>query len=121
MQYLLLCRFNEDAWEAIPAAERATIMEEYHGVLDALEREGRHVATAKLEPVAAGQTVRHDGNGPITDGPFVETKEHLGGYHLIEADDLEQATSIAGRFPTLPAGGVIEVRPLMPEGRSWTG
>lgn len=121
MQVLLLCRFNEEAWGAIPRTERAAIMKEYHAVLDDLEREGRHVATAKLEPVAAGRTLRHDGDGPVTDGPFLETKEHLGGVHLIECDDLEQATAIAGRFPTLAAGGTIEVRPLMPGGERWTG
>lgn len=121
MQVLLLCRFNEEAWGAIPEEERAAIMEEYHAVLDDLERNGRHVATAKLEPVAAGRTVRHDGDGPVTDGPFLETKEHLGGYHVVECDDLEQATAIAARFPTLAAGGTIEVRPLLPGGERWTG
>lgn len=121
MQVLLLCRFNEEAWEAIPEDERAAIMVEYHAVLDDLERSGRHVATAKLEPVAAGRTVRHDGDGPVTDGPFLETKEHLGGYHVVECDDLEQATAIAARFPTLAAGGTIEVRPLLSGGERWTG
>jgi len=121
MQYLLLCRFNEDAWEAIPRAERAAIMEEYHAVLDDLERTGRHVSTAKLEPVSAGRTVRHDGRTAVTDGPFLETKEHLGGYHLIECKDLEEATAIAARFPTLPAGGAIEVRPLITDGARWSG
>lgn len=121
MQFLLLCRFNEDAWEAIPESERAAIMEEYHAVLDELDRTGRHVSSAKLEPVAAGRTVRHDGRTPVTDGPFLETKEHLGGYHVIECDDLEEATAIAGRFPTLPVGGAIEVRPLIANGEGWSG
>jgi len=112
MQYLLLCRFNEEQWEAIPASERDAIMEEYHAVLADLDRDGRHLATAKLQPVAAGRTVRHDGHAPVTDGPFMETKEHLGGYHLIECASLDDATAIAARFPTLPLGGVMEVRPL---------
>lgn len=113
MQYLLLCRFNEDDWNAIPDAEREEIMERYHALLDELDEDGRHVATAKLDSVTEGRTVRHDGKGPTTDGPFVETKEHLGGYHLIEAASLEEATEIAGRFPTLPRGGVVEVRPVL--------
>ncbi len=113
MHYLLLCRFNEEAWNAIPEAERAAIMEKYHRLLDELDASGRHVATGKLEPVAAGRTVRHDGNGPMTDGPFLETKEHLGGYHLIEAESLDEATEFAARFPTLPRGGVVEVRPML--------
>lgn len=121
MRYLLLCRFNETEWESIPKAEREGIMEEYHAVLAALDREGRHLATAKLEPVAAGVTVRHDGATPVVDGPFLETKEHLGGYHLIECDSLEEATAIAARFPTLPLGGAIEVRPLIPDPSAWRG
>ncbi len=112
MQYLLLCRFNEDDWNAIPEAERDEIMEEYHGVLDGLERAGAHLATGKLQPVGAGLTVRHANGRPVTDGPFLETKEHLGGYHLVEAASMEEATAIAARFPTLARGGVMEVRQL---------
>jgi hypothetical protein len=48
----------------------------------------------------------------VTDGPFAETKEQLGGYHLIECQNLDEAISIAARIPTLPAGGAIEVRPV---------
>ncbi len=121
MQYLLLCRFNEEAWEAIPRFEREAIMDEYHAVLDDLDRTGRHLATAKLQPAAMGRTVRHDGRAPVTDGPFMETKEHLGGYHLIECGDLSEATEIAARFPTLAVGGVMEVRPLVPDGSRWRG
>jgi hypothetical protein len=112
MQYLILCRFNEADWNAIPETERDELMEEYHAVLDGLDRGGKHLATAKLQPVAAGRTVRHANGRPVTDGPFMETKEHLGGYHLVEADSLEEATAIAARFPTLARGGVMEVRPL---------
>lgn len=112
MQYLLLCRFNEDDWNAIPESERDEIMQEYHEVLDTLERDGRHLGTGKLQPVAAGRTVRHADGKLVTDGPFVETKEHLGGYHLVQADSMDEATAMAARFPTLAHGGVIEVRPL---------
>ena len=111
-QFLLLCRFNEDAWNTIPEAERNEIMEEYHAVLARLDHEGRHLATGKLQPVASGVTVRHDGVRPVTDGPFLETKAHLGGYHLVEAESLEEAAALAARFPTLAHGGVMEVRPL---------
>lgn len=113
MQYLLLCRFNEDAWQAIPASERETIMKAYRDVLDDLDRSGKHVTTGQLQPRAAGRTVRHrGGRAVITDGPFMETKEHLGGYHLIECDSMEEAVAVASRIPTLPAGGTVEVRPL---------
>jgi len=49
----------------------------------------------------------------VTDGPFMETKEHLGGYHLVECDSLDEAVAVAARIPTLPAGGTVEVRPLL--------
>jgi len=112
MQYLLLCRFNEDDWNAIPEAEREEIMEEYRALLDTLDRDGKHLATGKLQPVANGVTVRNSNGRPVTDGPFVETKEHLGGYHLVEAESMDEATAIAARVPTIARGGAIEVRPL---------
>lgn len=114
MKYLLLCRFNEDVWAAIPAPERDRIMDAYRGVIADIERAGQHVTTAQLEPRAAGRTLRHAGGRTVvTDGPFMETKEHLGGYHLIECDSLDEAVAIAARIPTLPAGGTVEVRPLL--------
>lgn len=114
MQYLLLCRFNEDAWQAIPESERAEIMERYWSTLGELDREGRHLATGRLQPLSAGRTVRRGEDGrPVTDGPFMETKEHLGGYHLVEAESIDEAAAIAARIPTLARGGIVEVRPLM--------
>ena len=113
MQFMLLCRFNEDDWQAIPPLEREAIMADYHALLDELTADGRHLATGKLEPVAAGRTIRYDGSGPVTDGPFMETKEHLGGFHVIEVEDMDEASAVAARFPTLPAGGVVEVRALV--------
>lgn len=114
MQYMLLCRFNEEAWQAIPEGERDRIMAAYYAVLDDLDKTGRHLTTGQLEPRAAGRTVRHrEGRVVVTDGPFMETKEHLGGYHLIEADSIEEAVAVAARIPTLPAGGTVEVRPLL--------
>lgn len=115
MQYMLLCRFNEDEWNAIPASERESIMAAYWTLLEELDQDGLHVTTGQLEPRAAGRTVRRmRGELVVTDGPFMETKEHLGGYHLIECDSLEEAVGVAARIPTLPAGGTVEVRPLLP-------
>jgi hypothetical protein len=114
MQYLLLCRFNEEAWAAIPESERARIMDAYWEVLADLDRSGQHVTTGQLQPRAVGRTLRHrEGRLTVTDGPFMETKEHLGGYHLIECDSLDDAVTVASRIPTLPAGGTVEVRPLL--------
>src|SRR5262245_12983985 len=113
MQYLLLCCFEEKRWEAIPAAQRDTIMQDYGALLQSLDRSGQHVASARLQPVAAAATVRARGGKPaVTDGPFAETKEQLGGYHLVECKDAAEAMAIAKRIPTIPYGGVVEVRPL---------
>lgn len=114
MQYVLLCRFNEDDWNAIPAAERGAIMSAYRALVDELDRDGRHMATGQLEPLAVTRTVRRRaGELVVTDGPFMETKEHLGGYHVIECGSVDEAVEVAARIPTLPAGGTVEVRPLL--------
>ena len=81
-----------------------------------LSEAGELVAAEGLAPPAMARVVHMDkGRGPeVTDGPFAETKEQLGGYHLVECRDLDEALCIAARIPTLSAGGAIEVRPFMP-------
>ena len=69
---------------------------------------------AQLQPSATATTVRVDGGSTLTtDGPFAETKEALGGFYLIEADDLDAALEIAARIPAARMGGSVEVRPLV--------
>jgi hypothetical protein len=114
MQYLLMCCCDEALWAKLPDAERSRIMGDYGKLLHELEVSGRLLAGAQLERSARAVTVRRkDGKALITDGPFAETKEQLGGYHLVECKDREEAVSIALRIPTLPAGGTIEVRPVL--------
>jgi hypothetical protein len=109
-----MCCFNEAQWAKLPGAERERIMDEYGKLMHELKTSGRLVAGAKLDESASAVTVREKNGKPvITDGPFAETKEQLGGYHLIECKDRDEAISIALRIPTLPAGGTIEVRPLL--------
>jgi len=68
----------------------------------------------QLRPVETATTVRVEGGQMLlTDGPFVEAKEHLGGYYLIDADDLDAALELAARIPAARMGGVIEVRPVV--------
>ncbi len=68
----------------------------------------------QLQPVETATTVRvQDGETLLTDGPFVDAKEHLGGYYVVEADDLDAALEIAARIPAARMGGAIEVRPLV--------
>jgi hypothetical protein len=115
MRYLLLCCFDEKRWEAIPESQRDGIMREYGELLQRLDKSGRHLASGKLQPSSTATSVRREnGKLAVTDGPFAETKEQVGGYHLIECKDLDEAISIAKRIPTIPFGGTIEVRPLAP-------
>ena len=115
MRYLLLCCFDEKRWEAIPELQRDGIMREYGELMQSLDKSGLHLASAQLQPSSTAATVRREnGKLAVTDGPFAESKEQVGGYHLIECKDLDEAISIAKRIPTIPFGGTIEVRPLEP-------
>ena len=113
MRYLLLCCFDEKRWKEIPESKRGGIMREYGELLQDLDKSGQHLASAKLQSSSTAATVRgRNGKPAVTDGPFAEAKEQLGGYHLIECKDVGEAIAIAKRIPTIPFGGTIEVRPL---------
>jgi hypothetical protein len=118
VQYMLMCCFDEKAWEKLSEAQRNKIMKEYGEVVRGLVKNGQLRGGGQLHPTSSATTVRMKNGAPVfTDGPFAETKEQLGGYHLIECKDLNEAISIAARIPTLPAGGAVEVRPVaMTEG-----
>jgi hypothetical protein len=114
MQFLLMCCANEEQWGKLPDSQRGAIMDEYWKLIRELKESGRLLSGAKLDRAASAVTVRKkDGKPAITDGPFAETKEQLGGYHLVECKDRDEAVAIALRIPTLPVGGTIEVRPLL--------
>lgn len=111
MQYMLMCCFNEAQWESIPSVQRDGIMRRYETVVRDLIESGHYIGGAKLRPSASATTIREKNGRPaITDGPFAETKEQLGGYHVIECADVEEAIAIAQRIPTIPFGGTVEVR-----------
>lgn len=113
MQYLLMCCFDEKQWDAIPKAQRDEVMREYGDWIENTGAAGHYLAGAKLQPTASATTLRSRSGKPVvTDGPYAETKEQLGGYHLLECRDLDEALAIASRIPTLRVGGTIEVRPL---------
>ena len=113
MRYLLLCCFNEKKWEAIPESKRGGIMRDYRELMQSLHASGQHLATGKLQPVGTATTVRgQNGKPTVVDGPYAETKEQLGGYHVFECKTLDEAIAIAKRIPTVPHGGTVEVRPL---------
>ncbi|HEY5861679.1 MAG TPA: YciI family protein [Casimicrobiaceae bacterium] len=113
MHYMLMCCIDETTWGAMAPAARDGVMRDYGSLIDDLVKNGRYVSGGKLRPVATATTVRHKGGRPVlTDGPFAETKEQLGGYHVVECADIDEAIAVAQRIPTLRVGGTVEVRPL---------
>jgi len=110
MKYMLLIYHNEPSWNAITESERQQIYLEYRKLRGELEARGQFVTGSQLQPITTATSVRvRDGKELITDGPFAETHEVLGGYFLIEAENLDEATSIAARIPSARTG-TIEVR-----------
>jgi hypothetical protein len=113
MRYLCLIYENEKQWESMPQAEAEAIMGEYFAFTDGIRSNGKLVAGEALQPTQTATTVRvRNGKISTTDGPFVETKEQLGGFYLIEATDLNDAIQIAAKIPSARFGGV-EVRPVV--------
>ena len=114
MQYLLLIYGAENHWETLKESEKQEIYKEYMGLSEGLRRTGKYVGGNELKPVATATTVRvRNGKKAVTDGPFAETKEQLGGYYLVEAGNLDEAIEVAARIPSVRFGS-IEVRPINP-------
>lgn len=113
MQYMLMCCCDEKAWTQLPDSEKHRIMQEYGALIQGLVKSGQLWGGGQLRSTSSATTLRmKNGKAVFTDGPFAETKEQLGGYHLVECQDLDEALSIAALIPTLPAGGAIEVCPF---------
>ena len=107
MKYLCLVYADENVVHTVPDRECVAYDE-------GLRESGRCVASEALEPVESAKTVRvRDGRVSVTDGPFAETKEQLGGFYLIEARDFDEAIAVAARIPPARVGS-IEVRPIRP-------
>lgn len=115
MQYLLMIYDAEKQWADMPEAKRNAILGEYIGFTKAITESGHFVAGDALQPSHTATMVRvKDGKVTRTDGPFAETREQLGGYYLINAKDLDEATLIAAKIPSAAHGiGCIEVRPVL--------
>lgn len=114
MKYLLTIYEREADWAALPEEEQGRAFGEYMALSAELAATGRMIAAEPLEPVATASTVRvRDGKTVVTDGPFAETREQLGGFYLIDVESLDEALAIAARIPGARLGGV-EVRPVMP-------
>ena len=112
MKYLCLVYHEEATVDALPAEEYAALMSDVFDYREELRRSGHDLASSPLQPVRTATTVRvRNGSVSITDGPFAETREQLGGFYLIEARDLNDAIRVAAKMPSARVGA-IEVRPI---------
>jgi len=111
MQYLMLIYHNESEFAKTTEQDKAAMYQEFGQLREDLG--GKFVGSNQLQPTATATLVRvRDGKRLVTDGPFAETKEQLGGYILIDAKDLDEAIVVAGRIPVARTGS-IEVRPVV--------
>jgi hypothetical protein len=110
MKYLLLIYMDENA---LSETEREHCYAESAQLAQELNAKGQYLATAPLHPVATATSVRvRDGKPLVTDGPFAETREQLGGFFLINAHDLDEAIAIAAQIPGARVG-TVEIRPVI--------
>ena len=112
MKYLLLIYHEEKAWGLHTEPERQEIYRQYRELIEELTRDGKYLAGNQLQPSSTANSVRvRENKALITDGPFAETREQLGGFFLIDVKDLAEANAIAARIPSALTG-TIEVRPV---------
>lgn len=112
MQYLLLIYDDESKMAQKSPAEMGTFMADYRSFTQSIIASGAFKVGDALQPVDSATSVRvREGESLLTDGPFAETREQLGGYYLVEAPDLDAAIEIASRIPSAETG-TIEVRPV---------
>jgi hypothetical protein len=110
MLYGLLIYGGDGRWETFSEAEQETMTKEYMAIASDSKTKGG----ADLGDLSKATTVRvQDGKTLTTDGPFAETKEYLGGFFLVEADNLDEAIEAAAKIPAARTGGAVEVRPVV--------
>ena len=113
MTYMLLTYLSEKAWADLGEAEQQRLMHACDPHVQQLRESGKFLAGAPLHPTTTATTIRsRDGQRLVTDGPFVETREQLGGYTLIDAKDLDEAIAIAWGFARNSSLVTIEIRPV---------
>jgi hypothetical protein len=112
MKYLLIAFQDQEKLDAYSDAEFGQIMERVQIYLEDLQDHGNFVDASRLQPASSGAVIKvRGGQMSITDGPFIETREQIAGYYLIEANDLNDAIRIASKSPSAHLG-TVEVRPL---------
>ena len=113
MRYMLLIYSKEADWDALSEGERGALYKEYMDYTDSIKKSGHYMAGDPLDKTTTATTVRVKGGKAIsTDGPFAETREQLGGYYIVKAKDLDEASAVAARVPGAKMGS-IEVRPIV--------
>ncbi len=113
MKYMLLLCVDEQIWEDVSETGRQQMVEESVKIANQINATGQYLSAARLQPPSTATTVRvRNGKQVLTDGPFVETREYVGGYFLIDVKNLDDAISIASRIPATRVGAV-EIRPVM--------
>ena len=113
MKYMLLVHHNEESFRKRSDAERNQMLQESVQLAQQLHASGQYLGAAPLHPTSETTCVRvRDGKRLVTDGPFAETREQLGGYFLIDAKNLDEAIGIAARIPGARKG-TVEIRPVM--------
>lgn len=113
MRYMLLCYDDEKYWRSVGEAVHREAMREAVQLTHEMAAKGQYILSAPLQWTSTATSVRvRDGKRTVTDGPFAETREVLGGFHLIDVDTLEEAIEIATRHPGARVGAV-EIRPVV--------
>jgi len=112
MKYMLLVHHDEESFRGRPDSERQLMIQESVMLAQQLDASGQYVDAAPLHPMSETTCVQvRDDKSLVTDGPFAETREQLGGYFLIEAKDVKEAIGIAARIPGARIG-TVEIRPV---------
>ena len=112
MEYLLMLYAEEAGWTNLTKAQQQEGVAAYAAYTEALKKAGIYKGSNRLQPVSSATTVRvTNGKSQVLDGPYVESKEQIGGFYLIDVPDLDSAISWAARCPA-SSHGVVEVRPI---------
>jgi hypothetical protein len=113
VKYILLVHHNEENFARLPEVEQGQMRDESVRLANQIHAKGQYLDAAPLQPTTMTTCVRvREGKSVVTDGPFVETREHLGGYYLVDVRDLDEAIAIAARIPGARLGAV-EIRPVI--------
>jgi hypothetical protein len=114
MQYLLTIYIDESAVDAVPPEQGVKVTEAYEALTAELKQAGVFLGGEGLQRTSTATTVRvRDGEPLLTDGPFAETREQLGGFYVLECKDIDEAAGWAAKVPDLGEGGSVEVRPVV--------